>query len=595
MIIKWCKNIKSLIVLLLISNVALAQDFPSKNWHESVDELASTNAIKGGALSIFAGQSPKSFNYYLDTNSLTAQIFGFMFETLLGANSVTMHDEPNIASKWQISPDKLTFKFWIDPAAKWSDGQPITASDVLFTYDTILNPKNMTGPHKVGLERFKRPVIINDSQIVFTAKTIHWSNLSVLGGLQILPKHILANKDFNKINFEFPVVSGPYKLGTHNETISLTMERNQQWWAQNKMSNRYKYNFDKLIFKFYADRNNAFEAFKKGDIDLFAVYTAKRWVKDAVGKSFDKNWIIKQRIYNFKPVGFQGFAMNMRREPFNNLKLRKALSLLLNREKMNTQLMYSQYFMLNSYYPDIYDLKHKNSNKKIVFNKSLARKLLKEAGWVVNPATGLQEKDKKPLVIKFLTRDASANRFLAIYREDLADVGIQLKIIQKDWASWAKDMDSYNFDMTWAAWGAGIRKNPEAMWHSKEINRPSGINITGFKNTQVDTLINKQMGIFDMDKRHEICRQIDKIVYSQYPYALLWMNSYTRLLYWNKFGTPKTVLSKYGGESSAYVYWWFDEDNLLDLKDAQADDEALPDMPLDVVFPMCAKDTLSNR
>ena len=100
----------------------------------------------------------------------------------------------------------------------------------------------------------------------------------------------------------------------------------------------------------------------------------------------------------------------------------------------------------------------------------------------------------------------------------------------------------------------------------------------------MDALIEKQKGIFDMAKRHEICRQIDGLVYNQHPYSLLWMINYTRLLYWNKFGTPQTVLSKYGDESSAYWYWWYDEDNDLDLQEAQKQGEAMPQHPRDIHF-----------
>ena len=106
------------------------------------------------------------------------------------------------------------------------------------------------------------------------------------------------------------------------------------------------------------------------------------------------------------------------------------------------------------------------------------------------------------------------------------------------------------------------------MWSSKEADRKSGNNITGFKNSKVDELIEKQKSIFSINSRNEIYRKIDQIIYRACPYVLLWNINYTRLLYWNKFGMPGTVLSKYGGENSAYWYWWIDEDSKADLSDA---------------------------
>ena len=162
--------------------------------------------------------------------------------------------------------------------------------------------------------------------------------------------------------------------------------------------------------------------------------------------------------------------------------------------------------------------------------------------------------------------------------------GIELIIDKKDWAAWARDMDEFNFQMTWAAWSQGIFKDPEGMWSSKEADRKSGNNITGFKNSEVDRLIEAQRTIFDITKRNEINRKIDKMVYDAYPYVLLWNINYTRLLYWNKFGTPNTVLSKYGDERSAYWYWWYDEDSAADLSDAMETNLPLTPKDPSVVF-----------
>ena len=157
-----------------------------------------------------------------------------------------------------------------------------------------------------------------------------------------------------------------------------------------------------------------------------------------------------------------------------------------------------------------------------------------------------------------------------------------MTVQNKDWSAWAKDMDAFSFDMTWAAWGAGLFKNPEGMWASKEADRPAGSNITGFKNSAVDAIIDKQKTIFNVQERHELCRQLDAIVFNQHPYALLWNINYTRLLYWNKFGTPPTVLGKYSDESTAY--WWYDEDADAELKDAMNNNRPLPKPPADVWF-----------
>jgi microcin C transport system substrate-binding protein len=257
---------------------------------------------------------------------------------------------------------------------------------------------------------------------------------------------------------------------------------------------------------------------------------------------------------------------------------------LLNRERLNSTIMYNQYFLHRSYFEDLYDAGTPCPNPLIAFDRERARSLLSEAGWIANPKTGLLEKNGRPLRFRFLEREASTSKFLSVFSEDLRAVGIEMQIDQKDWASWTKDMDDFNYDMTWAAWGAGVFKDPEGMWSSREADRKGGTNITGFKNKTVDELIERQKSIFDVSARHALCREIDRIVYQETPYILLWNLDYTRLLYWNKFGTPRTVLAKYSDESAAYWYWWFDDDSAADLTQAMSASGTLPRRPPEIVF-----------
>ncbi len=572
-------------LILFAASFAFADEmFPQKGWKDKPNPLVSPDAVPGGEISVFAGQYPKSLNYYLDNNVLSAEIFGAMYESLLSMNPVTLEYEPGLAEKWSISDDKKTFTFHIDKKARWSDGSLVTAYDVKWTYDTIMDPGNLTGPHKVDMERFEPPVVIDKHTIRFRAKDVHWKNLGAAGGFHILCRHAFEGKDFNKVNFTFPVVSGQYRLGEINEGIFLSLERREDWWNRNAKRFGGTGNFQTIKFKFFAERENAFEAFKKGMIDLFPIYTARIWINETQGENFFKNWIVKQKIFNHNPIGFQGFAMNMRRPPFDDVRVRKAMTLLLDRRKMNKTLMYGQYFLHKSYFEDLYSKKNPCPNPLVGMDKEKARDLLRQAGWVVNRKTGFFEKNGKKFSFKFLTRSASSEKFLAIYAEDLKDVGIELVIDKKDWAAWARDMDEFNFQMTWAAWSSGIFKDPEGMWSSKEADRKSGSNITGFKNSKVDELIEKQKLIFDIKKRNEIYRKIDQIVYNTWPYVLLWNIDYTRLLYWNKFGTPDTVLSKYGDERSAYWYWWLDEDSEADIDDAMKNKAFLPQKESSVYF-----------
>lgn len=580
--------ISRLSVCVLLIGAALfarADDvYPKPGWEDKPDPLASPYAVPGGILRFAAFQPPKSLNYYVDNNTYTRQVFGMMYETLLSADTVTMEFTPYLARQWTISDDKLTYTFELDPAAMWSDGRPITAEDVKWTFDQVMDPKNATGASKVMLGVFDSPEILGPRTVRFRAKQSHWRNLNALGFFEIMPKHAFEGQDFNRLDFDTPVVSGPYVLSGVKEQIEIRLTRRRDWWADSKPSTRNTMNIDTVLFRYYSSNENAFEAFKKGLVDVYAIYTARIWANETIGEKFDKNWIVKRRVRNHEPIGFQGFAMNMRRPPFDDLRVRKAMAHLIDRETMNRTMMFSSYFLHRSYFEDLYDAAHPCKNEMFGFDIPRAKELLREAGYTPNPQTGILEKEGRPFSFRFLTRDGNADKFLALCSSAFREVGIDMKIERKDFASWMRDMDAYNFDVTWASWGGALFRDPESMWFSKEADRPSGNNVTGFKDPRVDALIEKQKTVFSITERNAIYREIDALVAAAVPYVLLWNINTTRLVYWNKFGMPDTVLSKFGDERSLLGYWWYDSDSAAELKSAMSSGDILPHRPVLVDF-----------
>ncbi len=568
-----------LLALFMVPRLLSAAPPTSPTWQKTPDPIASPLAYPGGTLVSYAGQYPASFNYYLANNTFSGEIFGLLYESLLDLDPASLEYAPGLAREWDISDDKKTITLHLDPDAQWSDGRPITSEDVLWTYEAVMDPENMTGPHKVSLERFETPVVLDTNTIAFTAKEVHWQNVGAVGGFLILPKHAYENEDFNRLNFSFPVVSGPYRIGPIQENVSIDLVRRQDWWRAPQKRTDHLYNFDTLRYRFYAERENAFEAFEQEHIDIYPVFTARLWSQSTQGTRYRNNWIIRQEVRNHQPVGFQGFAMNLRRAPFDDRLVRQAMAHLLDRERMNRTLMFGQYFLHRSYYEDLYFDGTPCQNPTFDYDPDKADALLKQAGWIRNPDTGLREKNGEPLAFSFLTRATTAERFLQIYNEDLKRAGIQLKIDRLDWAAWTRAMSRYDFDMTWAAWGAGLFKNPESMWHSEEAERPGGNNITGFAHPEVDRLIEQQKTLFDVEQRHAIVRRIDAILTAHTPYILLWNSNANRLLYWNKFGTPRTVLSQYGDASATRAYWWYDEDAAASLNMARNNKLPLPPLP----------------
>ncbi len=558
-----------------------------------VDPIADSHAVHGGTFSSWPGPFPKSVNEWLEYDSFPVEISNLMYEPLLELHSTQDVPIGDLAQSWEISPDKQTFTFHLNPAAKWSDGTPVTAQDVQFYYDVIMNPKNQTPVFRVDLQNLNRPEVIDDHTLRVTVNKVHWKNFWIAGTeLYAFPRQAWANVDFNTLNLkvsDFSVVDGPYMLDNVDINQSIRLKRRGDWWGRVQKYNQYKYNFDYLVFKSTEDRQAALESLKRGDYDEYFIYTAKIWAEDTNFPQVQKNWVIRQNIHNQHPVAFQGFALNMSRPLFQDIRVRQALAYLLDRKLMNEKLMFNEYFLLNSYFPDLYPNDVNPDIPATPYDPDKARELLKEAGWQVGP-DGILEKDGQQLNISIPFFESDM-RHVNIYIEDMKKVGINAHIDMMDLATWTTHTDHHQFDMAWVNFDAVRLRDPEPLWSSKTANDIAGQNYAALQDAEVDKLIDQQRTEMDLDKRNEIDKQIDARLMALCPYVLMWQSASYRVLYWNRFGTPKSVLSKYsdngvggGVEYDPFVYWWYDAAKAAALDDAIKRDVALPAQPAEVHY-----------
>ncbi len=560
--------------------------YPAAGWKDQADPSASPEARKGGSIRLYGGQGPKSYNGYIDNNAYTGMTFALMYSSLLSIDPVTLDFVPSLACRWALSGDGRRFVFEIDPEAMWSDGERVKAEDVKWTFDSVMDPKSDTGPWKTVLAAFESPEVKDSRTIIFRKKGESgkdWRDLMNIAFFKILPSHVFRGRDFNKLDFLMAPVTGVYRLTKIREGVSAEFSRAPRRWCSAKPSSAGVYNFDRIVMKYYADNENAFEAFKKREIDVYPVYSARIMAEGVNTESFKKNHALKRRVRNHEPIGFQGFAMNMRRAPFDDIRVRKAMALLLDRETMNRTMMNGEYFLMNSYFTDLYDERNPCRNTLWPFDPARAAKLLDEAGWK-RGEDGEREKDGKKFVFTFLSRGSSEDKFLSLFNHQLKLQGVTMKIERKDFAGWMRDMDEYNFDMTWAAWGAGIFRMPETMWHSKSGRERGGNNIVGFSNAEVDRLIEKEKLMMSGPQRERAYRAMDALIAEEVPYVLLWNTDERRLVSWNKFGSPASILGRYGYEESVLSYWWYDIDRAEELREAISKDTCLPDVPVRVDY-----------
>ena len=544
------------------------------------DPIASKEARPCGTITLWGSAMPKSFNMWEDYNSFSAELMGMMFEPLVSLHSTEDREVGILADSWSVSEDGKTFTFHVDPRAKWSDGKSITAEDVQFYYDVIMDEKNLTPIFKVGLSRFDRPEVVDSLTVKMTAKEPHWGNFWEAAGMLAFPKHAWAGKDFNQIRYDFPVVSGPYIIKTFREDRYVDLARRADWWGFKKNWNRGKYNFEKIRYRFMNDQTKALEAFKKQDFNAYAIYTSSIWMKQTDFDAVKKGWAVKQRIFNKEPIGFQGMAINLRKPQFQDVHVRRALSMLLNREAMNEKYMFGQYFLLNSYYPDLWEGNKNPTAPLYKFNPDSARALFAEAGYKVN-GQGVLEKDGKPFAINFITSQEDL-RHLTLFQEDLKKVGVVATIEQMSQSTLRKRLDDADFDLYWVNWGAGRLRDPEASWSSATALQKGTNNLAGVQDKVVDSLINLQKTEFDLAKRNEILKALDNRLAEIVPYVLMWQCDHHRILYWNRYGMPEKVLDHFNREDAIPVYWWLDPEKSKKLDAAMKSGESLPIPEYDV-------------
>jgi len=292
---------------------------------------------------------------------------------------------------------------------------------------------------------------------------------------------------------------------------------------------------------------------------------------------------LKNRIFNEEPIGFQGFALNLRREKFKDVRVRKALSLLLDRELMSEKFMFNQYFLLNTYFPSLWG-GHKNPYSPLYpYAPDSARKLMEEAGYTVNAQGKLVDKAGKPFELTFLNH-AEDIRHTTKFQEDLKAVGIESNIETVSLSTFRQRIDDANFDLCWLAWGAGRLSDPEASWHSKTAGDKGTNNVPGLQDKIIDSLIEAQKTELNLDARNGILRKLDTRLTEIVPYILLWQSENSKILHWRRFGYPKSLYGKFNREESIPIYWWYSPEKARELQEAQKNNEALPIVEVDVPF-----------
>jgi microcin C transport system substrate-binding protein len=562
-------------------------------------------ASGGSMLVIGASQMPKSLNFFIDYGSFSIQVAQLIYERLCERNQDTWELEGRLARSWNISPDKLTYTFELNRDARWANGSPVTAEDVIFTYNTIMNPDNLTTVFRMFYEAaFKRVYAKDAYTVVFEAKSPRWFNFVHAFSFLVLPKYEFQGKDFNRdFNLTLPPGSGPYVIEDSEPDRFITLKRRPDYWCKTLPQKQGMYNFERIKYKFILEDTIRLEALKKGELDVVASPTAKNWIEWTETNpplQVKQTWILAKKVFNYMPQLYSGFHMNMRKRLFQDIRVRKALAYLLNVKVINQKLMFNQYIPLHSYFPSFFN--NDADLPRFDYNPDKARALLAQAGWDrVGDDGVLINKRGERLEFEFLYTTPSIERHLTVYKEDCAKAGVRVNLNLVSMAAYRKKVfEDLDFDMVWVSWGTDpgtLFPSMEDGWKSSTADQSNTNNIVGYKNPELDRLIDRYLEEFDTGRREALLKKMDLILANDVPVVLLWYAPYTRMFYWNKFATPPQILKKYTDSAAEDTYltdWSIDPGALKALREAVAGGTALPAQPVDVYYDRALKARLSE-
>ncbi|KAA8701802.1 MULTISPECIES: extracellular solute-binding protein [Pseudomonas] len=533
-------------------------------------DYVNPDAPKGGTFRESAMGSFDSLNPFI-SKGVPADNISLVFDTLAQQGL----DEPIteyglIAGKIEKAPDNSWVRFYLRPEARFHDGHPVHAEDVVFTFDTLI--KQGSPIYRTYYADVAEVVAEDPLRVLFKFK--HTSNRElplILGQLPVLPKHWWAGRDFAKSSLEIPLGSGPYKVAEVKPGRSIRYERVKDYWAKDLPINKGLYNFDYRISDYYRDSTVALEALKAGQFDYWQETTAKNWANAYNVPAVAEGRLIKEELPNGNPTGMQGFVFNIRKPMFQDVRVRKAISLLLDFEWSNKQLFNGAYTRTRSYFEnsdmaatglpgpaelaileplrgrippqaftEAFAPPKTDASGMIRSQQREAYQLLQEAGWRIVDDK-MVDTNGKPASIEFMLFQTDFERILLPFKRNLADLGIELVIRRVDVSQYVNRVRSRDFDMMVGSFPQSSSPGNEQreFWQSSSADNPGSRNYIGLKDPAIDELVEQ---LINADSRNSLvahAKALDRVLQFGYYVIPNWHIKTYRVAYWNHLGHPE--------------------------------------------------------
>lgn len=581
--------------------------FTGDGWSTAKEmyQLGDPKAPQGGSLRTTMTDWPATLrlNGENSNTQVNYTVSTLMGEALLSLDPVTMDFVPAIASHWQISDDRSTYRFRIDPRATFSDGSPVTADDVVATWRLQVSTGIREPSRVLVFSKLEEPKALSKYVVEVRVKEESWRNFLYfatsmaimsareLGTLTDTSPGFQASGEayLNKYQFAYPLYSGPYVVNPADIQTgeSVTLTRNRSWWREGDPALDGWFNLDRIEFVVVKDPQLGFEKVKKGELDYYVVQKAQWWAEEIPAlPDVQRGLLVRRKFFTEAPIGTSGLALNTERPPLDDDHVRLALQHLYDRETYIEKLFFREYEPLTSYFQG--STYANPANPPLPYDELAAVELLEKSGWTEKNAEGYRTRDGKELRFTISYRSQLSERYLTLYQESCKRAGIRIELqLLNDSTAW-KNTTERAFEITEMSWGGLVFPNPETTWSSALADQKDNNNITAFRDPQVDTLLAAYDREYDVAKRQQLIRDIDGLVYAKHPYVLGWYSPAQRVLYWNKFGMPAWGSPRVAttlGTTPLFLLWWVDPEKERALEAAKGQSQAAMDIqPTEVRF-----------
>lgn len=558
-------------------------------------DYVNPNAPKAGAVKLSsASQSFDTVNPIL-AKGVAADGLALVYETLMTASL----DEDDIAARYPELAEALRYPsdyssvtYRLNAKAKWQDGTPVTAEDVIWSFTKLveLNPTR-----KFYYQHVKSVAKTGDREVTFTFDEAGNRELpEIVSEFAVLPQHWWEGKDANgkqrdigQTTLEPGMGSGPYKVADVIPGRSISYTRDKNFWGADINVNVGSYNFETLTWEYFKDLDVAFEAFKAGEFDYWNENRAARWATAYDFPALKAGKVVKELVTLDRDYGVMvGFIPNLRRPLFQDVRVRRALNLVFDFEQLSHDLFYGQYDRIDSFYfgipigahglpkgkeldilnsvkaqvpAEVFTTEYKNpvngEPQKVRDNLRAAVDLLQQAGFKLQGNTMLDPQGK-PVTFEILLNGPTIEAVALPFTQALARIGITASVRSVDAAQYTTRIRNRDFDVTYNGWTQSSSPGNEQLdyWGSMSADKDSSGNYAGIKNPAVDAIIDKIIYSKDRDDQLAAVAALDRVLMAnQYvipSYALL----KDRIAYWNKFGHPDPYPRF--NEGFPAVWWW---------------------------------------